>query len=28
VEDEWDEERALREAMLEEMEFNARNRDH
>ncbi|KJK02230.1 segregation and condensation protein B [Pseudomonas sp. 21] len=28
AEDEWDEERALREAMLEEMEFNARNRDH
>lgn len=27
-EDEWDEERALREAMREEMEFNARNRDH
>jgi len=28
AEEEWDEERALREAMLEEMEFNARNRDH
>ncbi|MCG8911113.1 MULTISPECIES: SMC-Scp complex subunit ScpB [Pseudomonas] len=28
AQDEWDEERALREAMLEEMEFNARNRDH
>lgn len=28
AEEEWDEERALREAMREEMEFNARNRDH
>lgn len=27
-EDEWDEERALREAMREEMEFNRLNRDH
>lgn len=27
-EEEWDEERALAEAMREEMEFNARNRDH
>lgn len=28
VEEEWDEERALREAMREEMEFNRLNRDH